>query len=58
MYIYTYIDIQAEEHYAKALQIAPMAEAFRDFNDTVYPFFESDTSFLECVFVVVCLVVW
>ena len=23
---------------------------FRDFKDTVYPFFESDTLFLECVF--------
>ena len=31
-------------------------EVIRDFKDTVYPFFESDTLFLECV-VVLCLVV-
>ena len=29
----------------------------RDFKDTVYPFFESDTLFLECLFCVLFLVV-
>ena len=29
----------------------------RDFKDTLCPFFESDTLFLECCFVL-CLVVW
>ena len=28
------------------------AEEFRDFKDKVYPFFESDTLFLECCFCV------
>ena len=27
---------------------------FRDFKDTVYPFLESDTLFLECVFFLCC----
>ena len=27
----------------------PKAEVIRDFKDTVCPFFESDTLFLECV---------
>ena len=27
---------------------------FRDFKDIVYPFFESDTLFLECICVCVC----
>ena len=30
-------------------------QVIRDFKDTVYPFFESDTVFLECLFVL-CLI--
>ena len=31
-------------------------EDVRDFKDTVYPFFESDTLFLECLFVLFLVV--
>ena len=32
------------------------APVIRDFKDTVYPFFESDTWFLECLFVLFLVV--
>ena len=32
------------------------SKVVRDFKDTVYPFFESDTLFLECVFVLLLVV--
>ena len=35
---------------------AAPGEVLRDFKDTVYPFFQSDTLFLECC-VVLCLAV-
>ena len=36
-----------------------MEEVFRDFKDTAYPFFEADTSLLQCVvcFVFSCLAI-
>ena len=43
------------DHAGATSSLAVMPD-FRDFKDTVYPFFESDTLFLECC-VVLCLVV-
>ena len=54
VYIYIYIYIYI---YLLRRHVDSTTMSFRDFKDTVYPLFESDTLSLECVVVVVVAVV-
>ena len=53
IYIYICMYIHTTAGQLSDARSVPLV-AFRDFEDTVYPFFESDTLFLECVFCVYC----
>ena len=66
IYIYVYapqaevkkiIDDLVEEYQASGRSQRDGRGSVRDFGDRVYPFFESETLFLECVFVSLLLVV-
>ena len=56
IYIHTYVFVEVPE--VRVQERTVHVPQVGDFTDTICPFFESDTLFLECSWFVVSLVAW